>query len=60
MQCPKCGIEAKISKSFTEVAGDNSPDEQTTVSTVLIFECRNPQCENYNKQIDQVKHKTYP
>lgn len=60
MKCEKCGLDAKISNSFTKVTGDNSPDEQTKVFAILVFECRNPNCDNFNKQIGQVEHQTFP
>lgn len=60
MKCPKCGLEAQINRSKTEVTGDNSPDTETKIFTVLTFVCRNPQCGEHQKQIGEVRHQIYP
>ncbi len=60
MICDKCGLDASIVTSGTEITGDDSPDTQTTIFTVLTYACRNPHCERYRKQIGQTRHQVYP
>ena len=57
MQCPLCRVEGIISKTYTTVEGDNSPDTDTKVFTVQEISCRNKNCSNYGKVFDTVKHK---
>lgn len=56
MKCPLCNVEASISKTYTKVEGDNSPDTETKVYTVHEISCRNKKCSNYSKVIETVKH----
>ncbi len=53
MNCPKCGMEAMISASHNAVTGDASPETPTKLFRVLTFQCRNPQCEKFGKEVGQ-------
>lgn len=57
MKCPECGLEMVISKTWTEVRGDDSPDKETIVETVQDLSCRNPQCPNYQTVVKTVRNK---
>lgn len=60
MNCPKCGVEAAIMASRVEVIGDDSPEKQTEVYQVLVYQCRNPQCDCFERDIGEEKIRTYP
>ena len=60
MNCPKCGVEAVIMGTAVEVRGDESPATQTEVFEVLKYQCRNPQCPNFEQEVGTVRIKTYP
>lgn len=53
MICKKCGLEGMIDQVQHRVTGDNSPDTETHVFVVQKFVCRNPQCEDYGKEIGE-------
>lgn len=59
MQCPYCGIETTISRAYTEVTGDKSPDTPTQVFTVQELTCRNPQCARHGQLVQTVRHLSY-
>ena len=56
MKCPLCKEEGLISKTYTTVEGDKSPDTETKVFTVQEIICRNKNCSSYGKVFDTVKH----
>lgn len=56
MQCPKCRVEARISRAYATVDGDDSPDTETRVFTVQEFECVNPQCGERGRVIGEARH----
>lgn len=60
MICPKCGVEAIIAGTRTEVVGDSSPTTQTEVYEVLSYQCRNAQCTAVGQEIGAEKIKIYP
>ena len=60
MQCPECKLEAYIMGKSTEVLGDESPETETEVWSVLEFECRNPACQMNGKKVGEVRHRVYP
>jgi hypothetical protein len=47
MQCPKCSNDLSIYKTGLKVTGDESPDTETKVVTVMRLVCRNPVCDSY-------------
>lgn len=53
MICSKCGLEGIIHSVEHRVTGDESPDTQTQVFVVQHFVCRNPQCEDFEKEIGE-------
>lgn len=56
MVCKKCGMEAMImSKSSIGFEGDTSPDDETKCYRVLTYGCRNPNCSEYEKKIEEKK-----
>lgn len=57
MKCPLCNVEAVITKSYTTVEGDSSPNTETKVYNVQEISCRNKNCSNYEKVIAKAKHK---
>lgn len=57
MQCPKCRVEARISRAYTAVEGDNSPDTETRIYTVQDFVCVNPQCGEFGRKIEEARHR---
>ena len=59
MDCPKCPVQAQISRVYTKVEGDSSPDTPTRVYTVQEITCMNPQCPNFNRVINTVMHLDY-
>lgn len=60
MKCPKCGVEAAIMGTKTKATGDQSPKTQTEVWTVLVYQCRNPGCNEFGKEVGESQHKIYP
>lgn len=60
MNCPKCGVEAAIMTTRTEVMGDDTPEAQTEVFQVLGYQCRNPQCERFERDVGEEKIRIYP
>ena len=62
MQCPTCGVEAVIMGSRYEVEGDQRPDTETKVFSVLEFQCRNPQCPRCKSRetVGTVRNLIYP
>lgn len=56
MLCPKCKVALRISRSYTKVTGDESPDTETKVFTVQELECRNPKCEDFGKVVKTAEH----
>lgn len=58
--CPLCKTQLYIKSSKMEVVGDKSPDTQTEVYTVLSQSCRNPVCDNYGKDVAEIRLKQYP
>ena len=43
--CSVCGCCMRVTGSRDIVKGDNSPETETQIFTVLTLECVNPQCE---------------
>lgn len=60
MKCPECGVEAWIAHSRTEVLGDDSPDVQTEVHSVLEYQCRNPGCIRHGETVGESRSRIYP
>lgn len=56
MKCPKCNIEAAISKTRRVVEGDNSPDEETKLYIEQRFSCRNRQCPDFGREIGRIRN----
>ena len=50
MLCDTCGLEMRVTGSRNVVTGDNSPEEETRLFTVLTLECKNPACRAYGKK----------
>ena len=50
MLCNKCGLEMQVTDSRNVVSGDQSPEEETRLYTVLTLECKNKQCSAYGKK----------
>ena len=59
MKCPRCKLEMRITSSRTLVEGDDSPDIQTRVYTEQELSCRNPQCDNFERVVETVRHLVY-
>jgi len=59
MQCPICKTEMMISSTSTAVDGDKSPDTPTKIYTVQQLSCRNKQCENFGKVVQEVRTKIF-
>ena len=49
-----------IQAAETQVTGDSTPEEQTEVWTVLRYVCRNPACNEHQKEIGQSRSRIYP
>ena len=60
MQCPKCGVEAAIMNTRTEITGDQSPETQTRVWSVLMYQCRNPACKAFRTDVGETRHLVFP
>lgn len=60
VKCPRCGVEAAIMGTRTEVTGDRSPETETEVWTVLVYRCRNPNCREYGKDVGETRHRIFP
>jgi len=56
MKCPRCNIEARISRSRYVTENDDNPDKQTKLFLEQSFTCRNPQCTDYGKVIRTVRN----
>lgn len=60
MRCPKCGVEAAMMRTRTVAVGDQSPDTQTEIWTVMVYQCRNPGCPQHRKDVGETRHRVYP
>lgn len=47
MSC--CSVDPFVCKTYLRVTGDNSPDTETKVYTVIVYKCINPNCADYGK-----------
>jgi hypothetical protein len=54
-----CGVEPIIKTSNISVEGDNSPNTETKVYTVLVLSCPNENCKEHGKEYEE-KIQTYP
>ena len=52
MKCPLCQVEMRISKTWYK----KTTTEPIKLYAVQEFECRNGNCKNYGKVVDEVKH----
>ena len=56
MKCPKCNVEAAITRSRYLTTGDDSPNEETKLFLEQTFTCRNQRCEDFGKEIGKIKN----
>lgn len=59
MKCPNCDVEMQISNSKTIAKGDESPTTKTQIFVQQTLTCRNPQCKNFNKEVQKVQTELY-
>lgn len=57
--CPKCQTELRITKTYLEVSGDQSPLTPTTVIRKQDKTCKNRNCENYNQAVFTEENKIF-
>lgn len=60
MNCPTCGVAAVIEGKTVKVTGDTTAEEQTIVKNELRWNCRNPRCSQFGKEIGVSEHQIYP
>lgn len=60
MKCPKCSLEAMITRTRMEADGDKSPDTQTEVWVVQVYQCRNPVCGAFETDVGETHHRVFP
>ena len=56
MLCPVCNTQAIIASSEIKVTGDTSPDTETQIFRIHTFQCRNPKCSKYQKDIGEISN----
>lgn len=57
MKCNLCQSQLQIQNFRYEIIGDKSEDTPTEVYVVQDLTCRNPQCDNKNKVVEEVRTK---
>lgn len=57
MKCNLCKSQLQIQNFRYEITGDDSPDTPTEVYVVQEMTCRNPQCPNKDKVVEEARTK---